>query len=327
MGDHQRADGVVAGAAAGVADDVGVALGEAGVFGRVEARVHAGEDGEAAAGRHRQVSLVEARGILAVGGQHLVDDLAHGVPPPLAALKLAGRALRDTDGVSARAVRVEKCCTRCGRTATNIIPACSRASPRGRRARRQRHQFGPRVVADRPVRPLDRLLHPFGPGDAANRRGHARVAQRELQRRRACRHAVPGAHRLDAADGIEHFRRRLLIDVVRVRAGPLGEHAGGVGGGVEDGDALADGEDRSSRSALRLASVKRLWVMRASKSQSRNSGVMTSTLPAARPTASTSPSSFILNRAASAPSGRGDLGERGRVLRVVQTEEVDAVEA
>ena len=58
VGDDQRADRVVAGAAAGVADDVGVALGEAGVLGRVEAGVHAGEDGEMPARRHRQLALV-----------------------------------------------------------------------------------------------------------------------------------------------------------------------------------------------------------------------------------------------------------------------------
>jgi len=42
------ADGVVRGAAAGVADDVGVSFCETSVFGGVKAGVHTGEDGEAA---------------------------------------------------------------------------------------------------------------------------------------------------------------------------------------------------------------------------------------------------------------------------------------
>src|SRR4051794_26781411 len=47
VGDDERADRVIAGAAAGVADDVRVTLAETGVPRRVESCVHAGEDGEA----------------------------------------------------------------------------------------------------------------------------------------------------------------------------------------------------------------------------------------------------------------------------------------
>src|SRR5512139_2248393 len=68
VGDDQRADGVVAGAAAGIADDVGVALGEAGVLGRVEAGVHAGEDGEMPARGHRQLALVAKIGRVGLVG-------------------------------------------------------------------------------------------------------------------------------------------------------------------------------------------------------------------------------------------------------------------
>ncbi len=57
VADDQRADGVVAGAAAGVANDVSVAFGEAGVFGGVKAGVHAGEDGEAAGRREGELAL------------------------------------------------------------------------------------------------------------------------------------------------------------------------------------------------------------------------------------------------------------------------------
>ena len=68
--DHQRADGVVAGPAAGVADDVRVALAQPGVLGRVEAGIHAGQDGEAARGRQRELRLgAEGRGVGVVGGE------------------------------------------------------------------------------------------------------------------------------------------------------------------------------------------------------------------------------------------------------------------
>ncbi len=46
VGDDQRADRVVAGATAGVADDVRVAFAEAGVLRRVEPGIHAGQDRE-----------------------------------------------------------------------------------------------------------------------------------------------------------------------------------------------------------------------------------------------------------------------------------------
>ena len=81
--DHQRADGVVAGTAAGIADHVGVALREPGEFGRVKAGIHAGEDGKAARRRHRQFGPVaELVRIAPVRGHHLVQDLAHVALPP-----------------------------------------------------------------------------------------------------------------------------------------------------------------------------------------------------------------------------------------------------
>ena len=81
VGDDERADRVVARAAAGVADDVGVALAEAGVLGRVEARVHAREDREAARGRQRQLALVaEVGGVGVVRGEDFVKN-GHCVSP------------------------------------------------------------------------------------------------------------------------------------------------------------------------------------------------------------------------------------------------------
>ena len=68
-GDHERADCVIGRPAAGVADHMGVAFGEAGVFGGVEPGVHAGEDGETPRGRHGELALVaETGGIGFVGG-------------------------------------------------------------------------------------------------------------------------------------------------------------------------------------------------------------------------------------------------------------------
>ena len=57
VGDDQRTDRVVAGAPAGVPDDVGVAFAEAGVLGRVEPGVHAGEDGEPSCRRQGELGL------------------------------------------------------------------------------------------------------------------------------------------------------------------------------------------------------------------------------------------------------------------------------
>ena len=51
VGDNEGADRVVAGAAAGVADHVGVAFAQACVLGGVEPGVHAGEDRETPRGR------------------------------------------------------------------------------------------------------------------------------------------------------------------------------------------------------------------------------------------------------------------------------------
>jgi len=63
-----------------LADNVGVALGRSGVFGRVEAGIHASEDGEMPAGRQRQAALVAETGlVLRVGRENFTQNLAHGV--------------------------------------------------------------------------------------------------------------------------------------------------------------------------------------------------------------------------------------------------------
>ena len=70
--DDQRANGIVAGTATGIADDVRVALAQARVLGRVKTGIHAGEDGEAAGRWQRQIALVEAGGVGAICGNNLI---------------------------------------------------------------------------------------------------------------------------------------------------------------------------------------------------------------------------------------------------------------
>ena len=71
----ERANRIVGGAPAGVADHMRVAFRQAGVFRRIEARVHAGEDGEAPRRRQREIALVaEVRDIGGVGRRHFIDD-------------------------------------------------------------------------------------------------------------------------------------------------------------------------------------------------------------------------------------------------------------
>ena len=65
LGDDQRAERV-AGQAAGVADDVGVALLQAERPGRDEPRIHAGDDRDLPRRRQRQVARGEAGGVAGV---------------------------------------------------------------------------------------------------------------------------------------------------------------------------------------------------------------------------------------------------------------------
>jgi hypothetical protein len=82
VGNHQRPDRVVARAAAGIADHMGIALREAGIFRRIETRIHAGENGEPAGRRHGQCGLVaDARGVGPIGVENVVANLAHWSTP------------------------------------------------------------------------------------------------------------------------------------------------------------------------------------------------------------------------------------------------------
>ncbi|EAU65160.1 hypothetical protein STIAU_4203 [Stigmatella aurantiaca DW4/3-1] len=78
VGDDEGADGIVTRTASGVADDVRIALLEPRELGGIDARVHAGQDGEASGGGQRQLALVtEPLGIGGVGGKNLIAKLAH----------------------------------------------------------------------------------------------------------------------------------------------------------------------------------------------------------------------------------------------------------
>ncbi len=79
VADDEGADGVVTGAAAGVADDVGVAFGEAREFGGVEAGVHTSENGETAGGGKSELALFAEIGrVVGVGLKNFGKYFAHG---------------------------------------------------------------------------------------------------------------------------------------------------------------------------------------------------------------------------------------------------------
>src|SRR5208283_1554716 len=79
VADDEGSNGVVAGAPAGIADDVGIAFSQTGELRGIKARVHTSEDGKAPAGRHREFALLaETGGIVGIGFQNFRKNLAHG---------------------------------------------------------------------------------------------------------------------------------------------------------------------------------------------------------------------------------------------------------
>ncbi len=78
VGNDQRPDGVIARPAAGVANDVGIAFGQPGVFCRVKSCVHTGEDREMTGRREREFALgSKTCGVLPVCPQDFIGDRAH----------------------------------------------------------------------------------------------------------------------------------------------------------------------------------------------------------------------------------------------------------
>ena len=75
VADHKRANSIVARAAAGIPNHMGVAFGEAGELCRIEARVHASQNREAPRGRHAQLTFsAEPFAVGAIGSQHLIKE-------------------------------------------------------------------------------------------------------------------------------------------------------------------------------------------------------------------------------------------------------------
>src|SRR5712691_2611207 len=78
--DDQRPYRVIAGPAARVPDDMGVSFREPCISGRLQSRVHAGENRKLAGRRQGQLALVtKASGITGIRRQDLFKYLAHGV--------------------------------------------------------------------------------------------------------------------------------------------------------------------------------------------------------------------------------------------------------
>ena len=74
--DDEGPDGVVGGATAGIADDMRVTLGEPGVFGGIQPRVHAGENRKLPSRWQREFALrSELSRIFLIGPDDLIDDL------------------------------------------------------------------------------------------------------------------------------------------------------------------------------------------------------------------------------------------------------------
>lgn len=80
VADDQGTDGVVAGTAASIANNVGIAFRESGKLCGVEARVHASENGEMPRRRNGEFGFVaEIGGVFGVGFQDFRENLAHDV--------------------------------------------------------------------------------------------------------------------------------------------------------------------------------------------------------------------------------------------------------
>ena len=126
LADDQRADDVVGGEAAGVADDVGVAGPQAERLLDVEPRVHAGDDRETAERRGRQRRPVERLGVALVLGKD---------PAELAAVRHARRRVSRTGAEQQRQPVLERAARGRGAEADRARTRAHRAAATGRRPR------------------------------------------------------------------------------------------------------------------------------------------------------------------------------------------------
>ena len=75
---HKGAYRVVAGAAARIANDMGVAFAQAGVFCRIKPSVHACQYRKASGGRQSESCFIaEGFGVVAVCGENFIQDFTH----------------------------------------------------------------------------------------------------------------------------------------------------------------------------------------------------------------------------------------------------------
>jgi hypothetical protein len=78
VADHKRANGVVAGAAAGITNHVRIAFPEAGELCRIQSRVHASQNREPPRRRHAELAFsAKAFAVGAVGGQYFINNSTH----------------------------------------------------------------------------------------------------------------------------------------------------------------------------------------------------------------------------------------------------------
>jgi hypothetical protein len=78
VADHKLANGVVAGAAAGIANHVRVAFLKAGELCRIQSRIYAGHNREPPRGRHAELAFsTKTFAVGAVGGQYFINNSAY----------------------------------------------------------------------------------------------------------------------------------------------------------------------------------------------------------------------------------------------------------
>src|SRR5262245_1618231 len=82
VGDNKRADGIIAGSTTSITDHMCVAFCQSRELGRIEPRIHAGEDRKMTSRRHGETAFVtEPFRIALIRCQDIIKNLGHGPPP------------------------------------------------------------------------------------------------------------------------------------------------------------------------------------------------------------------------------------------------------